>query len=169
MRMLGIGLFLLAGVASVSAQERALTLLADKAPALELTVPAGTKVTPVKDKTILQTTNMFLYVWPVPGAKTLDEAQAGLGEVIKSDVLKFAASATNALTVGGAPARHLIGRGVEADDGDDATADVVVFGVGSRFFIACVHGEGNDASRERDPMLKLLQTARNPPAPSAGK
>ena len=98
----------------------------------------------------------------VLGAKTVKEAQAQLGNVIKGDVLKFTASMTNEIAVAGLPARHLIGRGVEADDGDDATADVLIFEVGKQMFIASVHGEGNDASREREPMLKMLQTAKSP-------
>ena len=162
MRILSIGILFLAIAACVSAQERTVTILADKEPALELAVPPDAKVTPVKDKTEIHTTNMFLYVWPVPGAKTIDEAQARLAGVIKGDVLKFAASATNEITVAGSRARHLIGNGVEANDGDDATADVVIFAAGSRIFVACVHGEGNDAPNEREPMLKMLQTARSP-------
>ena len=162
MRILSIGVLFLALASYVSAEERTITVLADKTPALELAVPPEAKVTPVKDKTVIQTTNMFLHVWPVTGAKTVNEAQIRLGDVIKDDVLKFSASATNEITVAGSPARHLIGNGVEADDGDNATADVVIFAVGNRIFVACVHGEGNDASREREPMLKMLQTARNP-------
>ena len=169
MRMLSIGVLFLTLAAYVSAQERTITILADKMPALELAVPSEAKVSPVKDKTVIHTTNMFLHVWPVPGAKTVNEAQVHLGDVIKDDVLRFSASATNELTVAGSPARHLMGKGVEADDGDNATADVVIFAAGNRIFIACVHGEGNDASQERGPMLKMLQTAKTPQPQSAGK
>jgi hypothetical protein len=58
---------------------------------------------------LVTTTNMLLHVWPATGAKTLSEAQACLGDVINGDVLKFSASATNAITVAGSPARRLIG------------------------------------------------------------
>jgi len=146
------------------AQERTVTVLADKTPVLELTVPRGATVTLIKDKTVIQTTNMFLHVWAVAGARTLAEARARLGVVIKDDVLKFVPTSSNVLTVAGSPALHLIGKGVEADDGDDATADFVIFSAGSRVFVACVHGEGNDASRERQPMLRMLQTAKLPHA-----
>ena len=169
MKILIIGVLFLSLVSHVVAQERAVTVLADKTPALELTVPREAKVTPWKDKTVIQTTNMFLYVWSVTEAKTVNEAQARLGDVIKGDVLKFSASATNEITVAGSPARHLMGRGLEADDGDDATADVVIFTVGNHIFVACVHGENNDASREREPMLKILTTARSPQDQHAGK
>jgi hypothetical protein len=143
--------------------------MADRTPVLELIAPVAAKVTPFKDKTVIQTTNMFLHVWPVPDAKTVDKVQGRLGEVIKGDVLKFSASATNAITVAGASARHLIGTGVEADDGDNATADIVIFAVGNRMFVACVHGEENAASQEREPMLKMLQTAKGPQVKSAAK
>lgn len=136
---------------------------------MELVAPADAKVVPFKEKTVIQTTNMFLHVWPVTGAKTVAEAQSRLGDVIKGDMLKFSATATNEITVAGSSARHLIGNGVEADDGDNATADIVIFSVGNRIFIACVHGEGNDVSEEREPMLKMLQTARSPQPQQAGK
>ena len=169
MRMLGIGVLFLALASYVSAEERTVMIMADTLPALRLAVPQAAKVTQWKDKTLIHTTNMFLYVWPVPGAKVLSEAQARLGEVIRDEVQKFTATATNEITVAGLPARHLIGTGVEADDGDDATADVVIFAAGNRVFVACVHGENNDASRERAPMLQMLQTARSPDDRQAGR
>ena len=169
MRILTVGVLWLSLAASVSAKDRTVTIMADQRPAFELVVPAEAQVSPVKDKTVIQTTNMFLHVWPVTGVKTVNEAQARLGDIIKGDVLKFSATATNEITVAGAPARHLIGKGVEADDGDDATADVVIFAAGQRIFLACVHGEGNDASKERAPMLKVLQTAKSPPPQPVGK
>ena len=169
MKAFSIGILFLCLVSRVSAEDRTVTILADNAPVLELAAPAEAKITPMKDKTVIQTTNMFLHVWPVARAKTVDEAQARLGDVIKGDVLNFAPTATNTITVAGMPARHLIGNGLEADDGDNATADIVVFVVGQQAFVACVHGEGNDASHERGPMLKMLQTARSPQGPPAGK
>ena len=47
-------------------------------------------------------------------------------------------------------------------DGDRDAADVVVFTTGKAVFAACVHGEGNDAARERAPMLAVLTTAKAP-------
>jgi len=162
MRTFSIGIILLSIVSYGFGADRTVTILADKTLVLKLVVPSEAEVTSIKDKTLIHTTNMFLHVWPVPGARTINEAQTRLGDVIKGDVLKFSASVTNEIMVAGLPARHLMGKGVEADDGDDATADVVIFMVGGRIFIASVHGEGNDASRERDPMLKMLQTVKNP-------
>jgi hypothetical protein len=147
---------------SAWAQETNVTVTARNIPALVLTVPHGARVTPMKDKTVIQTEEMFLHVWPVPDAQSVDGLLPRLGDVIRGDVLQFSATATNVLTIAGAPARHLIGRGVEADDNDPATADIVVFAVGGHVFVACVHGEANDASKEREPMLRALKTARTP-------
>ena len=168
MKAVSIGVMFLSLVSCGWAQDHTTTISVDKTPALELAVPADAKVTPEKDKTVIQTTNMFLYVWSVAGAKTLDDAQLRLADTIKGDVLKFAATATNVITVCGAPARHLSGGCVEADDGDPATADIVIFAAGGRVFVACVHGEHNDASREREPMLKVLRTAKAPSALPVG-
>ena len=169
MRMIGIAVVVLSLASSVLAGERTVTVMADKTPALVLTAPAAAEVTPWKGKTVIHTTNMFLNVWLVPEAKTLNDVQARLDDVIKGDVLKFVASATNQLTVAGSPALHLSGKCVEADDGDAATADIVIFSVGNHIFVAYVHGEDNAASRERDPMLKMLQTAKSPQAQPAAK
>ena len=45
---------------------------------------------------------MVLDLWVVPKAKTVAEAIAGLDDVIKSEVLKFNAASTEAITVAGA-------------------------------------------------------------------
>ena len=162
MRSITFGVLLLCTGSVALGQETAVTVSMGDVPALVLTVPQGAKVTPLKNKTVIQTADMFLHIWPVAGVKTPAEALPRLAELIKGDVLKFNASATNTLAVAGAPALHLIGSAVEADDGDAATADVVIFAVGPRVFAACVHGEANDASKERAPMLRVLKTAKMP-------
>ena len=162
MRILGVSLIVVGFAVRVLGQDSAVTISADGAPALTLTAPQGAKVIPAKDKTVIQTTNMFMHVWLVPEAKTVKEAAARVDEVVKGEMLKFKPSATNALTVAGEPAECLSGPCVEADDGDPATADVVIFTVGAHAFIACVHGEHNVASRERDPMMSVLRTAKRP-------
>lgn len=155
-----IGILVLSFATLASAANRIVSIGGgNPAQSLQLTIPSKAKVTPMKEKTVIQTTEMFLHLWPVPKASTVDQAQSRLADVIKGDVQKFSASATNAITVCGSPARHLVGRGVEADDGDAATADVVIFTAAGQAYVACVHGETDDASREREPMLKMLQTA----------
>ena len=138
------------------------TIPVNDSPALVLAVPASAKVTPKKDRTEIKTANMTLYLWTIPGAATVDAGVAQIPNVIASEVVQFVATTTNTLMVAGAVAKQLIGRSVEADDNDPGTADVVVFTTGKAVFAACVHGEGNDAARERAPMLAALTTAMAP-------
>ena len=102
----------------------------------------------------------------VPKAKTVAEALAGLNDLIKGEVLKFTATRTEAITIAGAEAKHLMGRGIEADDEEPATVDVVVFTVGKAVLVACVHGEGDTAVRQRQPMLEALKTVKVAVTPS---
>ncbi len=137
----------------------------DGAAVMEISVPQSTEVTTDKEdkeKTVLDTKDMNLDLWVVPKAKTVAEAIAGLDDVIKSEVLKFNSTGTETITVADAPAKHLMGTGLEADDHDAATVDVVVFTVGKTVLVACVHGEGDQAVRERQPMLKALETVKAP-------
>jgi hypothetical protein len=64
---------------------------------------------------------------------------ARLAEVIKGEVLNFKPETTTDITVAGALAKRLFGPGVEADDKDEGHADVVVFSLGGRVFVSCVH------------------------------
>ncbi len=155
-----VGLLLAASICS--AENVNVTILANNAPALVLTVPQSAKVTTKKDKTEIKTENMTLYIWSIPTAKTVAEGVAQIPNVIAHEVVQFAATSTNTITVAGAEAKHLMGRGVEADDYDPGTADVVILTTGNAIFAACVHGEANDAVRERKPMLDVLQTAKVP-------
>ena len=148
-----------------AAQDTNITITAKGAPALVLTVPAAAKISTSHGMTEIHVTGLTLCLWPVDAAKSVDEGVQRIAEVIKNEVLKFSASSTNNITVAGAPAKHLVGRGTEADDGDPATADVVVFTAGDAVFAACVHGEGNQASEERAPMLAVLKTAKPAGAP----
>ena len=138
------------------------TIIAEGTPALVLKIPQSVKVTSKKEKTEIKTKEMTLYIWAIPTAKTVDEGTAQIPNVISREVVQFVATNTNTITVAGAVAKHLIGRGVEADDYDPGTADVIVFTTGKSVFAACVHGEGNDAAREREPMLAVLKTAKLP-------
>lgn len=102
-----------------------------------------------------------VYLWLVPGAKTLDDGIAQIGQQIKDQFKDFQAKSTSDLTVAGSPAKRLIGKGHEADDGDNGEADVIVFKVGDRIFIACVHGEDLTPMAEQG-ILTVLRTARLP-------
>lgn len=99
--------------------------------------------------------------WIVSAAKTVDEALPQVSSRIVSEFKDFKPDQTTDLTVAGSPAKRLIGKGHEADDGDPGSADVVVFKVGDHVFIACNHGEGLDPKAQQG-MLTLLQTAEMP-------
>jgi hypothetical protein len=161
MRKIMIGLILAIWTSLALGEDAAVTISAADAPVVALSLPAQVKVYSNPPKTTIVASNMFLSVWSVPSVKTAQEALPLVAETVKGDVLQFQATQTNAINVAGVPAVHLIGTGVEADDGDPSTADVVVFAVGAQAFVACVHGEHNDASRERQPMLDALLTAKS--------
>ena len=129
---------------------------------MTISAPQSAKVTVDKEKTIIDTKDMVLDLWVMPKAKTVAEAITGLDDVIKSEVLKFSATRKEAITVAGAEGKHLMGKGIEADDQDPATVDVVVFTVGKTVLVACVHGEGEAAVRQRKPMLNALETVKAP-------
>ena len=158
MKLTIVCLLIVAGVCA--AENVNVTITANDAPAFVVAVPSSAKVTSKKEKTEIKTKNMTLYIWAVPTAKTVDEGVAQIPTVIAHEVVQFVATNTDTITVAGAPAKHLSGRSVEADDYDPGTADVVVFTTGRIVFAACVHGEGNDAARERAPMLAVLTTAK---------
>ena len=144
------------------AENTNITIVANGSPALVLTVPQPTTITMKQEKTAIKTKDMTLYLWAIPPAQTIDEGVTMISNVVVHEVVEFVAITTNTITVAGAPAKHLMGRAVEADDYDPGTADIVVFTTGKAIFAACVHGEANDAVREREPMLSVLKTAKAP-------
>ena len=146
-----------------SAQDTPVTLSVDGKPALALQVPPSAKVTSSNGYINIHTTNMSLHVWAVPSAKTAADALPRAAELIKSEFINFKTTATMDLEIAGAPAKHVTGSGNEADDGDPGNAEVVFFAAGNHVFGACVHGEFDDASRSRAPMMAVLRTAQSPP------
>ena len=156
--LLALALVLLGSVA-VFAEDKEITVPLGDA-ALKLTVPKDTEVTKKKDRTILHAKGFFIYLWDVPGAKTVAEAQPQAGKIIKSEFVEFAASETKDIKVAGHDAKHLMGKGEEADDNDPGSADVVLFTDGKHVFAACVHGEKDEAAKERPELLKALKTIK---------
>ena len=146
----------LAGLAS--AQDTNVTLAVDGKPALALKVPAAAKVISTNGYVRILTTNLTLHVWAVTNAKTVNEALPRTAEIIKSEFLNFKTNAVMDMEIAGAPAKHVIGSGNEADDGDPGNAEVVLFVVGGHVFAGCVHGEADDASKARPAMMAVLKT-----------
>ncbi len=153
---------LLFAAAAWAADMKTVTVSKDGAAAMTISAPQKAKVTTDKDKTVIETKDMNLDLWVVPKAKTVAEAIAGVDDVIKSEVLKFNAAKSEAITVADSEGKHLMGKGVEADDQDPGTADIVVFAVGKTVLVACVHGEGETAARQRPAMLKALKSVKAP-------
>ncbi len=146
-----------------SARDSSVTLSVDGKPALVLQVPAAARVTSSNAYVNIRATNMSLHVWAVPNATTAADALPRAAEIIKSEFINFKTTAVMDMLVAGAPAKHVTGSGNEADDGDPGNAEVVLFVVRGRVFAGCVHGEFDDASRARAPMLAVLRTAQAPP------
>ena len=149
-------------VAAKAAETKAVAISHKGTTVMTIEAPQAAKVTMEKNKTVVDTKDMVLDLWLVPKAKTVDAAIAELDTVLKSEVLKFKPQSTEPITVAGGEGKHLKGKGVEADDQDPATVDVVVFPVGKHIVVACVHGEGNTAIRQCAPMLKALKTVKAP-------
>jgi hypothetical protein len=147
----------------VWADDTSVSLSVDGKPALVLPVPSEAKVVLSNGYVNIRTTNMSLHVWAVPNAKTARAALPRAGELIKSEFINFKTTATTDMVIAGAPALHVVGAGNEADDSDPGHAEVVLFVVGGQVFAGCVHGEFDDASRARAPMMALLQNAHASP------
>ncbi|MEI9893004.1 MAG: hypothetical protein WDN28_03590 [Chthoniobacter sp.] len=141
------------------AEDKEITVSAGDA-SLKITVPKDTEVTKKTGRTILHAKGLWIYLWDVAGARTVADAVPQAGKVIKSEFTDFAAGETKTITVAGHEAKHLIGKGAEADDGDPGGAEVVIFTDGKHVFAACVHGEKDEAAKESAQFLKVLKSVK---------
>ncbi len=153
---------LLLSAAAAFAETKDITIDAGGKPALKMSVPKEAEVATKGDKTTIQTKSLRIYLWHVAKAKSVAEVTPKVGDVIKSEFVKYAAESTDSLKIAGHDATHLKGKGEEADDNDPGTADVVIFTNGKEVFAACVHGEGDEAAKERPAFLKVLESAKAP-------
>ena len=120
------------------------------------------KVTSSKDKTVVDTKDLTLYLWVVPKAKTVAEAVPKVATVISGEFKDFVVQRTNTITVAGAEAKHLVGRGRKPMTATRARRTSWVFTVGKTVLAACVHGEGETAPQQRPAMLAMLKTVKAP-------
>jgi hypothetical protein len=155
-------IFIMSTTVLASAQNKTVTVVVGGKPALELQVLLAATLTFSNDYVNIRTTNMSLHVWAVSKAKTLNDAVPHAAKLIKREFINFKTTSTEDIVIAGAPAKHITGSGNEADDGDSGHAEVVFFVVGGHVFAGCVHGEFDDASRARAPMMAVLQTAHAP-------
>ena len=155
-------IFVIFVAALASAQETAVTLSVDGKAVLVLQAPSDAKVTFSNAYVNIKTPKMSVYIWAVPDAKVANDAVPRVADLIKSEFVKFKTTSTKDITIAGAPAKYVTGSGNEADDGDPGNADVVLFEAGDHVFAACIHGEFDDAARERAPMMAVLKTTHTP-------
>ena len=111
----------------------------------------------------MKSSSGYVDVWLVQGAKSVEDGAGRVPDQIKSEFKDFRPTSSSAMTVAGAPAKRIQGSGVEADDGDPGDADVIVFGVEGRVFVACTHGENLSAAARRW-LGTVVESAQAPPA-----
>jgi len=122
-RAIGSGFALLLVASAAVAEDKNITILSNGVAVVTLSVPGDAKVTSSAEKTVVDTKELILYLWVVPKAKTVSKVVPKVAEVIKGEVKDFVVQRTNTMTVAGAEAKHLIGRGKEADGGKPASAN----------------------------------------------
>ncbi len=80
--------------------------------------------------------------------------------LIVGAVTGFMVGHKESLIIAGRPAIRLIGTGTEADDGDPANAEVVLFSVAGKTLMLVAHGEGEGAAKRRSDLATMLTTAK---------
>lgn len=146
--------------AAALAEDKTIAFPQGDSAVVNLTVPKAAKVTSENGKTTVDTNQFNLYLWLAPKAKTVDEMLAGVGDIIKSEAINLKIEETKTIKVAGADAKHILAKSNEADDNDPGTTDIVVFTVGRKVIVACIHGENDFAPRKRQAMLDMLATAK---------
>ncbi|MEI8195037.1 MAG: hypothetical protein WCI73_03925 [Phycisphaerae bacterium] len=128
-------------------------------PVLSLQTPADWKCTREGDKVkiAIEHSNDIL-IRPVLG--TPADAVAGIPAAIHDEVHDFKVTASKDITLAGKPAKHVIGTGEEADDGDPSNTEVFLFTVGNTTYLACVHGEHDAAASIRAAVIQTLDSAK---------
>ncbi len=144
------------------AENKEITVEAGGKAAFKMSVPKNAEVKTKGEKTTIQAPDLRIYIWHVPTAKTVADVTPHVTDVIKDEFVQYAVKSTDAIKVAGHDAQHLKGKGEEADDNDPGTADVVIFTDGKDVFAACVHGEKEEAAKERPEFLKALESIKVP-------
>jgi hypothetical protein len=142
-----------------------------------LTVPKAAKITTDEGKTTIDTPKGNVYLWVVAAtdAKAVNNSvtvnspnvkseakEIKLNKIVESEVKEIKVDETKKIKVADADAKQLTAKTKEADDGDAGTSAFVVFKFGGKVIVACVHGEGDAASRQLPLMLEILGTAKKP-------
>jgi len=101
-----------------------------------------------------------IQLWHIESVKDITTAEKDIAKIITSEVIKFKVKENKEVKIAGSVAKKLIGSGLEADDQDPSNAVIYLFTVNSKVFVLCIHGEGNEASKYADPILKILGTIK---------
>lgn len=102
-----------------------------------------------------------IQAWPL-AVKSVAEAEAGIAKLIASEVRDFAPAQRSDLTVAGAPARQLVGPGVEADDGDPGNVEATLFSLAGQVFVLLSHGEGTGPAERHAELAAVLASLKAP-------
>jgi hypothetical protein len=129
---------------------------------LPVRLPEGWKSFTADGRTTLtpKLQRCHIQLWTVPGAAAPADVLPRVAGLIQDEVREFKVVSTEDLVIAGKPAKHLIGTGLEADDGDDSNAEVFIFSAGRSVILVCAHGEGEGAAVQRAEILAILDTAR---------
>ncbi len=128
---------------------------------LSLEAPVDANCTLADGSVKVESKEGYVEFWVAKSARTVEEGVARVKMQIASEFKDFTPTGTTELTVSGSPAKQVMGTGHEADDNDPGTAEVIVFKVGGRIFVACTHGETLRPSAQ-ELMLKMVQSAKAP-------
>lgn len=160
MRTLALALIALSAIAAAEPVTGSVELPAGAGAAVRFTLPEGWSAVVAGPKLVLLPPQRtpHIQVWSV-AQPSLDAAVAALPATVADEVKQFAATASEDLTLAGAAAKHVTATGVEADDGDEATAECFVFSVAGHTLVACAHGEGDGPAKRRDELAAVLGTA----------
>jgi len=133
-------------------------------PAFSLILPTGWDALQSDDKTVIHpgAKHPHIQVWATT-AKDLTAATTNVANVIVSEVTHFIPTTATDLTIAGAPAKHLIGSGEEADDGDPSNADVTLFTVNGVVYVLVNHAEGDGAAKKRAELTQVLASLQQAP------
>jgi hypothetical protein len=148
--------------ATLLAAEKTVSFPPGKSPVVTFTVPGTAKVTTDdKGKTTIDTSKFNLYLWATK-AKSIDNEVKAVAKTVHSEAVNLKIEKTRTIKVAGADAKHLMAKSNEADDNDPGTTDIVVFKSGGTVIVACIHGENDFAPKNREAMLKMVETAKAP-------
>jgi hypothetical protein len=162
MRALVIALTIsLTGFAHADQQKQTVNVQCNKKNVLQIDTAGKTVVTPIGGKTVIHTPDMYMHIWQQPDGAALSDTVARVNEIIQNDVKKFKVNKTEKIKLKKGTATLLTGSGVEADDGDDGSAEVAVFKIGKLVFVACIHGEMMPPE-EHKAFIKALKSAHAP-------